>query len=57
MELPQTQTPNDVPAMIRVQCPQCRAVLSVGEDSRGRKVRCGACQSIIRIPDKKRRSV
>lgn len=39
---------------IRLMCPnlKCRAVLAVPPESRGRLVRCKACSSSIRVPQK-----
>lgn len=35
---------------IRFRCPKCQTVLSVGENSVGRAVRCSSCSSAVRVP-------
>ena len=44
--------------VIRLMCPnlKCRAVLAVPPESRGRLVRCKACGSSIRVPQKRETS-
>jgi RNase P subunit RPR2 len=40
---------------MRLICPnlQCRRILSVPQNLRGRIIRCGACGTTIRVPEKK----
>lgn len=38
---------------IRVTCPGCKNVYTVGEDKRGKKVRCRECEKPISVPDAK----
>lgn len=39
---------------IRIMCPKltCRKILAVPESARGRTVRCKACSTCIRVPEK-----
>lgn len=39
---------------VKIMCPSlmCRKVLSVPASARGKTVRCKACSTVIRIPDK-----
>ncbi len=41
-------------AHVRIMCPSllCRKVLSVPASARGKTVRCKACSTVIRIPEK-----
>ena len=37
---------------IRILCPnlKCRAILTVPDDTRGKKVGCGHCSSVLMVP-------
>ncbi len=41
-------------AHVKIMCPSllCRKVLSVPASARGKTVRCKACSTVIRIPEK-----
>ena len=41
---------------IRILCPnlKCRAILTVPETTRGKKVRCGHCGAVLMVPQIKK---
>jgi len=47
------QGPAPKPGVIRMMCPNlnCRTVLGVPQEARGKMVRCRACGTSIRVPD------
>jgi hypothetical protein len=44
---------------VQLLCPnlQCRKVLSVGDESRGKTVRCQHCKVVFKVPEAKRLDV
>ena len=43
---------------IRILCPnlKCRAILTVPETTRGKKVRCGHCAAVLMVPQVKKQA-
>jgi predicted Zn finger-like uncharacterized protein len=36
--------------VVRITCPSCQTSLKLGEEKRGRKVRCSGCEKVLNVP-------